>query len=79
VLEEIVGDIQDEFDAEKPEFRRLSSSEFEVDGTLNLYELAEHAGLTIESDEVTTVGGYVTICWDIFRAWESRWGWATIG
>lgn len=60
VLEEIVGDIQDEFDAEKPEFRRLSSSEFEVDGTLNLYELAEHAGLTIESDEVTTVGGYVT-------------------
>ena len=60
VLEEIVGDIQDEFDAEKPEFRRLSSNEFEVDGTLNLYELAEHAGLTIESDEVTTVGGYVT-------------------
>ena len=60
VLEEIVGDIQDEFDAEKPEFRRLSGSEFEVDGTLNLYELAEHAGLTIESDEVTTVGGYVT-------------------
>lgn len=60
VLEEIVGDIQDEFDADKPEFRRLTSTEFEADGTLNLYELAEHAGLTIESDEVTTVGGYVT-------------------
>jgi hypothetical protein len=60
VLEEIVGDIQDEFDFDKPEFRRVSSDEFEVDGTLNLYELAEHAGLTIESDEVTTVGGYVT-------------------
>lgn len=60
VLEEIVGDIQDEFDSEKPEFRRLSVNEFEADGTLNLYELAEHAGLVIESDEVTTVGGYVT-------------------
>lgn len=60
VLEEIVGDIQDEFDTEKPEFRRLTGSDFEADGTLNLYELAEHAGLMIESDEVTTVGGYVT-------------------
>jgi CBS domain containing-hemolysin-like protein len=60
VLEEIVGDIQDEFDSDKPEFRRVSGDEFEVDGTLNLYELADHAGLTIESDEVTTVGGYVT-------------------
>ncbi len=26
----------------------------------NLYELVEHAGLEIESDEVTTIGGYVT-------------------
>lgn len=60
VLEEIVGDIQDEFDFEKPEFRRINESSFEVDGTLNLYELNEHAGLEIESEEVTTVGGYVT-------------------
>jgi Mg2+/Co2+ transporter CorC len=26
----------------------------------NLYELADHAGLEIESDDVTTIGGYVT-------------------
>lgn len=60
VLEEIVGDIQDEFDFEKPEFRRLNADEFEVDGTLNLYELRDHAGIDIESDDVTTIGGYVT-------------------
>lgn len=60
VLEEIVGDIQDEFDQETSEFRRLSDSEFVVEGMLNLYELAEQAGLRIESDEVTTIGGYVT-------------------
>lgn len=60
VLEEIVGDIQDEFDFEKPEFRRINPDEFEVDGMLNLYELKDLAGLEIESDEVTTIGGYVT-------------------
>ncbi len=60
VVEEIVGDIQDEFDQEVSEFRRIDENSFEVDGTLNLYELAEHAGLEIESEEVTTIGGYMT-------------------
>jgi CBS domain containing-hemolysin-like protein len=60
VLEEIVGVIQDEFDHESSEFRRVNDDEFNVEGTLNLYELVEHAGLEIESDEVTTIGGYVT-------------------
>jgi CBS domain containing-hemolysin-like protein len=60
VLEEIVGDIQDEFDQETSEFRRLNDDEFVVEGMLNLYELTEQAGLHIESDEVTTIGGYVT-------------------
>ncbi len=60
VLEEIVGDIQDEFDFEKPEFRPINKDEFEVDGTLNLYELRDHAQIDIESDDVTTIGGYIT-------------------
>jgi CBS domain containing-hemolysin-like protein len=34
VLEEIVGDIQDEFDHEISEFRRISEDSFDVDGTL---------------------------------------------
>jgi len=61
VVEEIVGDIQDEFDvAVKPEFRRISEDEFEADGRLNLYELNELSDLDLESEEVTTIGGYVT-------------------
>ena len=39
VLEEIVGDIQDEFDTEKAEFRKINENEFSVDGALGLYEL----------------------------------------
>lgn len=60
VLEEIVGDIQDEFDQDSSEFRRVSDDEFIVEGTLNLYELADMTNLEIESTEVATIGGYVT-------------------
>ncbi len=60
VLEELVGDIQDEFDAEKAEFSTINENEFVVDGALGLYELHDLAGLTLESQDVSTIGGYVT-------------------
>lgn len=60
VLEELVGDIQDEFDFEKEEFRKISANEFSVDGALGLYELNELAKLDLESADVSTIGGYVT-------------------
>jgi CBS domain containing-hemolysin-like protein len=60
VLEELVGDIQDEFDVEKEEFRKISANEFSVDGALGLYELNDLAQLDLESPDVSTVGGYVT-------------------
>lgn len=61
VVEELVGDIQDEFDVpEKPEFRQISTEEFEVEGGLNLYEINQMTDLELESDEVTTIGGFVT-------------------
>jgi CBS domain containing-hemolysin-like protein len=60
VLEELVGDIQDEFDMEKPEFRRINEDEFVVAGGLGLYELRDLAGIELENADVSTVGGYVT-------------------
>jgi CBS domain containing-hemolysin-like protein len=60
VLEEIVGDIQDEFDSEKAEFRQINENEFSVDGALGLYELRDLAGIELESADVSTIGGYVT-------------------
>src|SRR5499427_5511111 len=60
VLEELVGDIQDEFDFEKEEFRKINASEFSVDGALGLYELNDLAKLDLESPDVSTIGGYVT-------------------
>ena len=60
VLEELVGDIQDEFDTEKEEFRKISANEFTVDGALGLYELNDLAKLELENADVSTIGGYVT-------------------
>ena len=60
VLEELVGDIQDEFDTDKEEFRKINESEFAVAGSLGLYELNDATGLELESADVSTIGGYVT-------------------
>ena len=60
VLEELVGDIQDEFDTDKEEFRKISSNEFSVDGALGLYELNDLVKLELENPDVSTIGGYVT-------------------
>ena len=61
VIEELVGDIQDEFDNERSAFVRINDDEFVTDGTTTLNELADYEkDLYLESGEVTTVGGYIT-------------------
>jgi CBS domain containing-hemolysin-like protein len=61
VLEELVGDIQDEFDADQQkEYKKISDDEFVVEGALGLYEVNDLIGLKLESADVSTIGGYVT-------------------
>ncbi|MFT3991623.1 MAG: hemolysin family protein [Luteolibacter sp.] len=61
IMEELVGDIQDEFDNERSPFTRISDAEFVIEGTMTLNDLAGYVPeLFLESGEVTTVGGYLT-------------------
>ncbi|MFT4176693.1 MAG: hemolysin family protein [Luteolibacter sp.] len=61
IMEELVGDIQDEFDNERSPFTRISGDEFVIEGTMTLNDLAGYVPeLFLESGEVTTVGGYLT-------------------
>jgi CBS domain containing-hemolysin-like protein len=61
VIEELVGEIQDEFDNERSSFSRINDDEFIVEGAMTLNDLAGHVEeLFLESGEVTTVGGYLT-------------------
>ena len=61
VIEELVGDIQDEFDNETSQFTRVNENEFVVEGSLTLNELSDHEpAIDLGSTDVTTVGGYIT-------------------
>ena len=60
VLEELVGDIQDEFDIPDAEYRKVGDGEFVLEGSLALHDLHDLIGLKAESVEVSTVGGYIT-------------------
>ncbi len=61
VMEELVGDIQDEFDNEHSPFIRINEEEFVVEGSMTLNDLEGYVeDLYLESGEVTTVGGYIT-------------------
>jgi len=60
VLEELVGQIQDEFDQEKPLMVRASETSWEISGSLPLHELSEHIGEALHEEGVTTVSGWVT-------------------
>ncbi len=61
VIEELVGDIHDEFDSEPSPFTRINGDEFVVEGTLSLNDLADFVPeLVLDSGEVTTIGGHIT-------------------
>jgi CBS domain containing-hemolysin-like protein len=60
VLEELVGQIQDEFDQEKPLLLRRGPDQWEIDGALPLHELADLVGQNLSGDNVATTSGWVT-------------------
>lgn len=60
VLEELVGQIQDEFDQEKPLCQRRGQDQWELDGAMPLHELAELVGQNLSGDNVATTSGWVT-------------------
>jgi CBS domain containing-hemolysin-like protein len=60
ILEELVGQIQDEFDTEKPLLTKTGDGIWEIDGALPLHDLAELVGESLAAEGVTTVSGWVT-------------------
>lgn len=60
ILEELVGQIQDEFDQEKPLLVRKDETVWEVSGALPLHELEELVGEPLQEEGITTASGWVT-------------------
>jgi len=59
IIEEVVGEIQDEHDTEMPPIRRISESVIEVRGDLLLDELNQHYALDLYAEQADTVGGLI--------------------
>ena len=59
LLEEIVGEIKDEYDVDEPELTVLSPTETLMDSRLSLDEINERLGTELEHEDYTTIGGYV--------------------
>ena len=61
ILEELVGQIQDEFDQEKPLAEPTGDNTWTIQGNFPLHDLAELAGEPLdEGQEVVTASGFVT-------------------
>src|SRR5919204_253773 len=59
VLEELVGEVQDEFDREAPAFKEEAPGTYLVDGLTSLDALRERLGLELPDEPYDTVGGLV--------------------
>ncbi|MFY8161704.1 MAG: hemolysin family protein [Candidatus Kapaibacteriota bacterium] len=60
IIEEIVGEIQDEYDEEKPLVEQINENEFIVSAGLTIEDVNEYLQLPIkESEDYDTVGGYI--------------------
>ena len=59
LVEELIGDIRDEYDVADSEPRRLRGGEVEVDGLLNLHEFAEQTGIDLPEGPYETAAGFV--------------------
>jgi magnesium and cobalt transporter len=59
ILEEIVGEIQDEFDEEREDVVRLGESSWLCDARADLDDINRETGLALPADDFDTLGGYV--------------------
>jgi CBS domain containing-hemolysin-like protein len=60
LIEELVGDISDEYDREVAEFEDLGDGRFRVSARLPIDELGDLFGIDLEDDEVDSAGGLLT-------------------
>ncbi len=59
LIEELVGEIRDEYDVGEDSSRLLSGGDVEVDGLLNLDEFAEQTGLSLPAGPYETAAGFL--------------------
>jgi magnesium and cobalt transporter len=64
IIEEILGDIQDEFDNESEEILKIGKNTFLIDARTDIEELNERFSLELPVEDIDTLGGFV---FELFR------------
>ena len=59
ILEEIVGEIYDEYDKETDKFKKIDNNTFLFDASIALYDVEKFLDIDIDEDDVDTLGGYL--------------------
>ncbi|HMB16635.1 MAG TPA: hemolysin family protein [Pelovirga sp.] len=59
VVEEVVGDINDEYDIAEVEFRELALGHYLIDAAMPLREVNKRLGLELPEEQVTTLAGHI--------------------
>lgn len=59
IIEEVMGDIDDEYDEEEPEIQKISDDTFIIDGSMDLDDIDEELNINLESDNSETIGGFI--------------------
>ncbi len=59
ILEEIVGDIYDEYDEEESKFEKIDENTFILDAGISIYELEKILDIKIPDGEYDTISGYL--------------------
>lgn len=59
IVEEIVGEIQDEFDEERPGIEQIGEDTYSIDGLMLIEAVNDRFGLELDSDDYDTIGGWL--------------------
>ena len=59
IIEEIVGDIEDEYDEEETDIEKIADDKYMLCGFAYLDDIAEEVGIVLESENSETIGGFL--------------------
>lgn len=59
IIEEVMGDIDDEYDEEEPDIQKISDDTYVMEGSMDLDDINDELGTDLESDNSETIGGLI--------------------
>ena len=59
IIEEVMGDIDDEYDEEEPDIEKIAEHTYVMDGSMDLDDIDEELDINLVSDNSETIGGFI--------------------